>query len=240
MLKPLSYLPYFIDLNGKALPVWNSLNLITGLGKWAFGGGSFSRDVLQATWKPVWNGMKIDAGMFVFDNPFQAFSRWTWELPQSLIGNAWSSARNVAGYADQIKYYRGATFIIHDNSSKYDGVTLGNYINMNIRDPYDKTKYEPSWNDNKFTPIADNMMMHEYGHFLQSQRIGFFYLSAVGIPSLINRLGWIGGDKDRFYTEKWANNLAYHFFVGKEHGGNGWDFGKYPIDNQGGKEPWVR
>ncbi|MDH6379089.1 RHS repeat-associated protein, partial [Dysgonomonas sp. PFB1-18] len=32
-------------------------NLITGLGKWAFGGGSFSRDVLQATWKPVWNGM---------------------------------------------------------------------------------------------------------------------------------------------------------------------------------------
>ncbi len=150
-------------------------------------------------------------------------------MPQTLVGNIWSSARNLAGLVDQVKYFKGATYVINDNSSKYRGITLGNYINMDIKREYTKEKYEPSWNGGKFTPAVDDMMMHEYGHYLQSQMIGLFYLPAAGLPSLLNRIGWIGtSDKDYFYTEKWANNLSFDFFDSPV---DKWDLEKYPVDN---------
>ena len=40
--------------------------------------------------------------------------------------------------------------------------------------------------DGKFDPIFDPLYMHEYGHYLQSQRFGFCYLYKIGIPSLIS------------------------------------------------------
>ncbi|WP_163273817.1 RHS repeat-associated core domain-containing protein [Dysgonomonas sp. 511] len=217
-----------------------TFNFFEGLGKWTLAGGSFEKDVIQATGNTVWDGLKIDVGMFI-GSPMQIISRWTWEFPQSLVGNVWSSARNVAGYVDHVKYYEGATFIIHENSNKYNGVTLGSYINMNIRNVYNKDKFEPEWNGGKFTPAADNMMMHEYGHYLQSQMIGLFYLPVIGLPSFLNNIGLIGpGDESNFYTERWANNISYnHFKNPSKHGNNDWNFIDYPIDNPDKKKPWI-
>ena len=57
-------------------------------------------------------------------------------------------------------------------------------------------------------------LMHEYGHTIQSQKLGPVYLLVIGLPSLI----WAGCfEKYRikhkksyygFYTEKWADKLG--------------------------------
>ncbi|NDW18126.1 hypothetical protein D0T53_04240 [Dysgonomonas sp. 216] len=216
--------------------------------KWIWGGvsgfwkGVFrGKNIFKSTWQGFSNAVKIDWGAFKGD-PKQIISRFTWELPQTLVGNSWSHARNIAGYVDQVKYYNGATFVINDNSSNYDGVTLGNYINMNIRDEYTKDVFEPSWNGGKFTPVADDMMMHEYGHYLQSQMLGLLYLPTVGAPSLLNRIGWIGtSDKNYFYTEKWANDMAYDYFARPSipKGFKEWNFNKYPVNNPSNIFPWI-
>ena len=56
--------------------------------------------------------------------------------------------------------------------------------------------------------------MHEYGHTLQSKKLGPLYLLVIGLPSLI----WAGCFDDwrakhhksyyDFYTERWANKLS--------------------------------
>lgn len=55
---------------------------------------------------------------------------------------------------------------------------------------------------------------HEYGHTLQSLRLGWIYLLIIGLPSII----WAGCFKSyrekkgvsyySFYTERWANKLT--------------------------------
>ena len=55
---------------------------------------------------------------------------------------------------------------------------------------------------------------HEYGHTMQSRKLGPLYLLVIGLPSII----WAGCfegyrkkhgvDYDDFYTEAWANKLG--------------------------------
>lgn len=64
--------------------------------------------------------------------------------------------------------------------------------------------------------LRDKVMVHEYGHSLQSLILGPFYLPVIGIPSLL----WTNlpaakrkrSEKQipitRFYTETWAGNAA--------------------------------
>ena len=49
---------------------------------------------------------------------------------------------------------------------------------------------------------------HEYGHVMQSHKLGWLYLLIIGLPSILN--AWIGFTECYydFYTEKWANKLA--------------------------------
>jgi len=55
---------------------------------------------------------------------------------------------------------------------------------------------------------------HEYGHFLQACRIGWLFLPAIGIPSII-WAGFFGKWRQKhrktyywFYTEAWADKLS--------------------------------
>lgn len=81
------------------------------------------------------------------------------------------------------------------------------------------------------------MLMYEYGHYLQSQKIGLFYMPVIGIPSFINEAT---GDSNTFYTEKWANNEAYRYFRSPgDHGYTAWNYDKYPVSDSSKRLPWI-
>ena len=74
--------------------------------------------------------------------------------------------------------------------------TLGNYI---IGSSY--LKADPN----------NEIFQHEYGHYLQSQSMGPFYLLVVGLPSIISATN-IFGEHKYSTTELGANYLAYNYF----------------------------
>ncbi|MDH6307242.1 hypothetical protein M2451_004157 [Dysgonomonas sp. PFB1-18] len=136
------------------------------------------------TRKSFTHAVKIDLGLFKGEF-VQVLSRFTWELPQTVIGNIYSHYRNIKWTVDKVRYFDGATFLINERSKKDDGVTLGNYININIKDSYDRSIYEPDWNGGRFTIIGgDPIFMHEYGHYIQSQQYGLGYLFSIGLRSI--------------------------------------------------------
>ena len=93
---------------------------------------------------------------------------------------------------------------------KRNGVTLGNYININIKD-----EITGSFRDRV---ISDPLFMHEYGHTIQSRNWGILYLAVPGLSSIISAGGStkIGTTPfythDRFWTEKNANKNAKKYF----------------------------
>lgn len=59
-------------------------------------------------------------------------------------------------------------------------MTLGSYININDKGTMPRDK------DGKFAPDKDQLYMHEYGHYLQSQEYGWGYMISVGARSLLS------------------------------------------------------
>jgi len=60
------------------------------------------------------------------------------------------------------------------------------------------------------------LFQHEYGHYLQSQKFGPSYMLVFGFPSFISAT--IGSfynkhNHIKFYTERYANKLAYNYFM---------------------------
>ena len=115
------------------------------------------------------NAMDIVRGNYYYDESksvagqlLQGFSRSTRERFQQFIGYNFSQGRNIGGDVNQVTYYRGAVLANlqygEPKTAKKSGMTMGNMIN--------------GWNINS---TDDSMFMHEYGHFLQSQRYGFYY-----------------------------------------------------------------
>lgn len=67
---------------------------------------------------------------------------------------------------------------------------------------------------------------HEYGHYIQSQSSGWFYLSKYAIPSLLSK-----GDHDLHPVEQDANIRALKYFHKNISGYSGWQFGYNPIED---------
>ena len=112
-----------------------------------------------------------------------------WTLPQNIIG--------FIGYMifrKGYKYKYNDAFII-EVPNKYGSVSLGNFIFVsNVTD--------------------EETIKHEYGHTLQSKKLGWLYLFIIGIPSIIWASCFEGYRKKHnisyyaFYTERWANKLG--------------------------------
>jgi hypothetical protein len=139
--------------------------------------------------------------------------------------------RNTFGKVDRVDYLGGATFATNENSSKHNGITLGNYINMNIRERI-------TGDFDTYATSVDPMYMHEYGHTIDSRAFGLSYLFAIGIPSAISasKSKAIVGDPnglwthDVFWTELRANRRAEKYF--RKHYGVNWSgrlFNDYPL-----------
>ena len=78
---------------------------------------------------------------------------------------------------------------------------MGNYIIVNER----QNTYET--------------ILHEYGHHLQSEKLGPLYLIAVGLPSIIHNM-FCNCKKHNHnyydvYPERWANKLGAKYIINK-------------------------
>ena len=116
-----------------------------------------------------------------------------------------------------VSYKYGAT-VIKTRDANWGGVTQGSYI----------------MGDNSIEPDANNpLFQHEYGHYIQSQHMGWGYYSRVGVPSALSN-----GDHDLHPVEQDANRRAFLYFnknisgfqddkditSADPHNNKGWDF----------------
>jgi len=166
-----------------------------------------------AQWSPTNKAWKIDIGGFKTDpnrtiagRGLQLLSRWTWELPQTILGKGYSHLRNMTGNVDDVSYYGGATLVNkNDNSGWRWGLTLGSYINSKnvVADPY-----------------TDDIFRHEYGHTLQSRLVGPLYLTSVALPSLVGQgLDDIGLNNHNYeWYETQANRMSYRYLQNHDPG----------------------
>lgn len=127
--------------------------------------------------------------------------RWTWELPQTLVGAIIALTHKekplrVIEYADQKVY-------LYDHFN--GGISLGYYTHLdwNAKDH----------NNNVVREGLKKSVKHEaLGHGTQSKWLGPFYLLVVGLPSVIHcAIHILCGRKWDYYsfpTEKSADRIA--------------------------------
>ena len=153
---------------------------------YAWGVGFVDRDkaakILDKAWRTdgpfstgskTHNSLKIDIGGFISDEnkkplgrTWEVISRWTWQIPQTLLGKTFAHGANNLGLVNEINYFGGATVV--NTTIGNGGMTLGSYI-------YGKNM-KPDFRDHTF--------VHEYGHYLQGQKWGLFYIPLIAIPSI--------------------------------------------------------
>jgi hypothetical protein len=91
-------------------------------------------------------------------------------------------------------------------------VSLGMFV-FTTSEPY---FYDKLRNEYTMAELKDRLLVHEYGHTVQSMILGPLYLIVMGIPSMLwgflpyfnqkrkeNRISYFS-----FFTEKWANHLG--------------------------------
>jgi hypothetical protein len=128
------------------------------------------------------NAWKIDVGSFK-GNFGQIISRWTWELPQTLIGKGYGHLANNIGRVKDVGYFEGATVVNVTNlpldGDQASGVTFGSFIYG------EGISANPNEIDQRTGEISSGarLLRHEYGHYRQSQMNGWAYLPKYGIPS---------------------------------------------------------
>jgi hypothetical protein len=127
----------------------------------------------------------------------------TWGFLQSFIG----FIIFLMNYKCKHFWYHGALITIWDLKSS---VSLGLFVFV-TSDPFFAKKFE---NQISVEESSNRLLVHEYGHTIQSLILGPLYLIVIGIPSAL--WGHFGGKKRRekqipygaFFTEKWANTLG--------------------------------
>ena len=198
---------------------------------------NFTKDLFVNTFIKVWSqginawtdgdnwhstkmAFKIDMGWFK-GNFKQIVSRFTWELPQSTLGYLAGGVQNTFNGVKSVTYYGGATAIEH-YSAGWGAFTLGSFIN-GARDLHADPN---NW-----------LFQHEYGHYLQSQSVGPFYLQRYGTPSLLDAAS---KSKHKYHAvEQDANIRALKYFSSRlpnygiapigDLNSSGWHLDKNPI-----------
>ncbi len=131
--------------------------------------------------------------------------QFTWGVLQSALG----LFNFVLHVRDRHYFYHGAVITEWSNNSS---VSLGMFVFI-TKAPffYDKLK-------DKYTmeELSQRLLVHEYGHTIQSLILGPLYLIIIGIPSTLwgflpycnrkrreNSISYFS-----FFTERWANELG--------------------------------
>ena len=157
---------------------------------------------------------KITCGLFLTDKKrsiggriWQLFSRFTWELPQTLVGWLYSANRALFGQVDHVLSFSGITYAVKSDAYYSMGVSLGTFVDIWV-------SYVMRDEGDGFI-FGDQLCMHEFGHTIDSQRFGWAYLPVIGLASLKSALG--KGNHRVFWTEIRANCHSKKYF-GKHYG----------------------
>ena len=205
-----------IPIVGVAFQTYMSGNVFISTGMMSLGITSgLLRGYYRDDWSTLTNSLELMLGNYYIDENAdfwegvgQGYSRHTWESLQTTIGHGYSQARNLAWNVDRVDFMAGATYATTENSIKWNGVTLGNYININIKD-----KISGGFEDRV---LSDPLYMHEYGHTIDSRGYGPSYLFTIGWSSLNSaRTGYDLGGRNTHkwhWTELRANNNASRYF----------------------------
>lgn len=132
-----------------------------------------------------------------------ALLQCTWGFPQTLLG-FFVFLFNIA---HKHYIYKGA--IVTKIKGK-TSVSLGLFVFTGTELPKDK-RVENRIPDEE---MEKRLLVHEYGHTIQSLILGPLYLIIIGLPSMIWAKTTYFSKKDiripysNFYTESWANHLG--------------------------------
>lgn len=168
-------------------------------------------------------------GLFVSDpnksfggRLWETISRFSYQLPQTIGGFASAQATNTYGFGggvESVRYLYGATVI--KTRGRWGAIAQGSFV----------------IGDNRIEANPHNwLFQHEYGHYIQSQSMGWAYYSRVGIPSSRST-----GIHDFHPVEQDANRRAFLYFHKNIEGfydvnpddNKGWNFFKNPLDMNG-------
>ena len=127
----------------------------------------------------------------------------TWGILQTFLGFMMFLMR----FKSKHYSYHGA--IITEWNLK-SSMSLGLFVFV-TSEPYFANKYEGQIN---IEELSKRLLVHEYGHTIQSLILGPLYLIVIGIPSTL--WGFAGAKKRKyeqipygaFFTEGWANRLG--------------------------------
>lgn len=126
----------------------------------------------------------------------------------------WGILQTILGFIvflfhckDKHYIYHGAIITIWKPKTS---VSLGLFVFV-TSEPFFVKKYEGQICS---ADLSKQLLVHEYGHTIQSLILGPLYLIVIGIPSTI--WGFFFGKKRKdkqipygaFFTEKWANHLG--------------------------------
>ena len=124
-----------------------------------------------------------------------------WELPQNLLGFVLFQFYSVGCQCMETPY--GGARILYSERMR-GGVSLGRFIILPWR-------YRTAYGRGSYIEMTHR---HEYGHTVQSRRLGWLYLIVIGLPSVT--WAWAHSTFKRlreisyydFYTEKNADQLG--------------------------------
>ncbi len=127
----------------------------------------------------------------------------TWGILQTFLG----LLLFLMCYKDKHFDYHGAIVTVWKIKSS---VSLGMFVFV-TSEPYFAEKYKGQIGVEE---LSNRLLVHEYGHTIQSLILGPLYLILIGIPSTL--WGFLGGKNRKekqipygaFVTEKWANSLG--------------------------------
>ena len=204
----------YVDKSGELFSFVRELLVNTFIRPWNEGINAWTD---SDNWHATKNTFKLTNGLFA-GNFKQIISRFTLELPQTLLGYTFSKACNNLGLVKNVEHFRGATAttLYSKNIGLGGAITLGSFI--------------IGGNELK-AEVGNELFMHEYGHYLQSQNSGPFYLLNYGIPSFIPYK-----EQKKKSVEQDANARAIRFFDKEVNSKFKWNFIGYPVGNYRSKD----
>ena len=126
----------------------------------------------------------------------------------------WGILQTIVGFIMFLKYFKNKHYTYHGavitEWNANASVSLGLFVFIAREEPW----FEKFKDEMEGEEIYTRLLVHEYGHTIQSLILGPLYLIVIGIPSTI--WGFLFEKKRKeeqipygaFFTEKWANRLG--------------------------------
>lgn len=166
------------------------------------------------------NSDKLFGGLFAADTEqsgwgWQILSRLTFQQPVKFLGLLYGNYLNQTGRVD-VEYFHGATVIYDYDYGNGGAISIGGYIAM------DRFEYAGGRQTNirHVSDYGNDLLMHEYGHFLQLRHWGgIAFPSGAAFSILSAGLDWRSVDiHDDIWVERDANARSWAYFGDRMHG----------------------